>query len=164
MANDPTALRPNCSPGSAIRKITHCPGIKPNPGGKTLVFQWVIFDCWRSRRDSNPRYGFWPYNGLANRRLQPLGHDSVASTCRRLMTNSRYNKPKPPRSAVLNPRGTRSGSPHWIGHVPALMPPSVPIPPASPQTVGRVQPASKQRTDKAARHGPSRLHAETSSC
>src|SRR5262245_6174086 len=32
---------------------------------------------WRRRRDSNPRYGFRPYNGLANRRLQPLGHVSV---------------------------------------------------------------------------------------
>ena len=31
---------------------------------------------WRRRRDSNPRYGFRPYNGLANRRLQPLGHIS----------------------------------------------------------------------------------------
>ncbi len=28
---------------------------------------------WRRERDSNPRYGY-PYNGLANRRLQPLGH------------------------------------------------------------------------------------------
>ena len=47
---------------------------------------------WRRRRDSNPRYGFRPYNGLANRRLQPLGHLSergnpyralvFASTCR----------------------------------------------------------------------------------
>ena len=33
---------------------------------------------WRRGRDSNPRYGFRPYNGLANRRLQPLGHLSVA--------------------------------------------------------------------------------------
>ena len=32
---------------------------------------------WWRRRDSNPRYGFRPYNGLANRRLQPLGHVSV---------------------------------------------------------------------------------------
>src|SRR6516225_5934376 len=32
---------------------------------------------WRRRRDSNPRYGFRPYNGLANRRLQPLGHLSI---------------------------------------------------------------------------------------
>ena len=27
--------------------------------------------------DSNPRYAFTAYNGLANRRLQPLGHVSV---------------------------------------------------------------------------------------
>jgi hypothetical protein len=33
---------------------------------------------WRRGRDSNPRYGFRPYNGLANRRLQPLGHLSSA--------------------------------------------------------------------------------------
>jgi hypothetical protein len=35
---------------------------------------------WRRRRDSNPRYGFRPYNGLANRRLQPLGHVSGDET------------------------------------------------------------------------------------
>ena len=28
----------------------------------------------RRERDSNPRYDFTSYNGLANRRLQPLGH------------------------------------------------------------------------------------------
>ena len=32
---------------------------------------------WRRRRDSNPGYAFGAYNGLANRRLQPLGHVSV---------------------------------------------------------------------------------------
>jgi site-specific DNA recombinase len=32
---------------------------------------------WRRGWDSNPRYGFRPYNGLANRRLQPLGHPSA---------------------------------------------------------------------------------------
>ena len=31
---------------------------------------------WRREGDSNPRYGLSPYNGLANRRLQPLGHPS----------------------------------------------------------------------------------------
>ena len=31
---------------------------------------------WRRRRDSNPRYALTAYNGLANRRLQPLGHVS----------------------------------------------------------------------------------------
>src|SRR5215211_1927489 len=34
--------------------------------------------CWRRRRDSNPRYAFGAYNGLANRRLQPLGHVSAS--------------------------------------------------------------------------------------
>ena len=32
---------------------------------------------WRRGRDSNPRYGVKPHNGLANRRLQPLGHLSA---------------------------------------------------------------------------------------
>ena len=32
---------------------------------------------WRRGWDSNPRYTFTVYNGLANRRLQPLGHPSV---------------------------------------------------------------------------------------
>ena len=45
--------------------------------------QWWI-GLWRRRRDSNPRYGLSPYNGLANRRLQPLGHVSGASLCRAL--------------------------------------------------------------------------------
>ena len=31
---------------------------------------------WRRGRDSNPRYTFTVHNGLANRRLQPLGHPS----------------------------------------------------------------------------------------
>ncbi len=32
---------------------------------------------WRREGDSNPRYGFTPYNGLANRRFQPLSHPSI---------------------------------------------------------------------------------------
>ena len=32
---------------------------------------------WRRGWDSNPRYTFTVHNGLANRRLQPLGHPSV---------------------------------------------------------------------------------------
>ncbi len=31
----------------------------------------------RRGRDSNPRWGFTPHNGLANRRLKPLGHLSI---------------------------------------------------------------------------------------
>src|SRR3990170_280914 len=37
---------------------------------------------WRRRGDSNPRYAFTAYNGLANRRLQPLGHVSFARSTR----------------------------------------------------------------------------------
>ncbi len=32
---------------------------------------------WRRGWDSNPRYALTAYNGLANRRLQPLGHPST---------------------------------------------------------------------------------------
>jgi hypothetical protein len=45
-------------------------------GWETTAQRWN----WRRRRDSNPRYGFRPYNGLANRRLQPLGHVSGDET------------------------------------------------------------------------------------
>ena len=37
-----------------------------------------VIHAWRRRRDSNPRYAFGAYNGLANRRLQPLGHVSAS--------------------------------------------------------------------------------------
>src|SRR4051794_16411972 len=57
---------------------------------------------WRSRRDSNPRYAFGAYNGLANRRLQPLGHSSAkrtgVSTCR-LKVNSALASPRTNRIA-----------------------------------------------------------------
>ncbi len=52
--------RSNCFVGTENR----CPGNRC-PGN------------WRRRRDSNPRYALRAYNGLANRRLQPLGHVSV---------------------------------------------------------------------------------------
>jgi hypothetical protein len=44
----------------------------PNRGQRERIM------CWRRRRDSNPRYAFGAYNGLANRRLQPLGHVSAS--------------------------------------------------------------------------------------
>src|SRR4051812_13208428 len=53
----------------------------------------LLLRHWRRGRDSNPRYSFGPYTGLANQRLQPLGHLSqrlidhmlrpAASACRR---------------------------------------------------------------------------------
>src|SRR5262249_51054396 len=42
--------------------------------------EWGRTVFWRRRRDSNPRYAFGAYNGLANRRLQPLGHVSAPET------------------------------------------------------------------------------------
>src|SRR5262249_26852786 len=48
---------------------------------------------WRRRRDSNPRYAFGAYNGLANRRLQPLGHVS-ASVKRALIKHRKRTKQK----------------------------------------------------------------------
>jgi hypothetical protein len=41
---------------------------------------------WRRGWDSNPRYALTAYNGLANRRLQPLGHPSA----RRLTTEAEH--------------------------------------------------------------------------
>src|SRR5690606_40396146 len=40
----------------------------------TLMRQAVTEKSWRRERDSNPRYGFCPYNALAGRPLRPLGH------------------------------------------------------------------------------------------
>ena len=48
---------------------------------------------WRRRRDSNPGYAFGAYNGLANRRLQPLGHVS-ASVIQALSKLTATLKPK----------------------------------------------------------------------
>ena len=36
---------------------------------------WI--DEWRRRRDSNPRYRIYQYDGLANRWFQPLTHVSA---------------------------------------------------------------------------------------
>ena len=48
--------------------------LKSNPTVDALSLVPSAIPDWRRGRDSNPRYGFRPYNGLANRRLQPLGH------------------------------------------------------------------------------------------
>ena len=48
-------------------------GLKTLCAKKSCIFNV----SWRRRRDSNPRYALTAYNGLANRRLQPLGHVSV---------------------------------------------------------------------------------------
>jgi hypothetical protein len=38
----------------------------------------IIAKGWRRRRDSNPRYRIYQYDGLANRWFQPLTHVSSA--------------------------------------------------------------------------------------
>jgi hypothetical protein len=68
-------------PSSARRPI----GGQPTPQKRHCGLEGINFRAdgrlvirnWRRRRDSNPRYAFGAYNGLANRRLQPLGHVSA---------------------------------------------------------------------------------------
>src|SRR4029078_1828027 len=71
------------------------PGARINFCGTTQkVIRDRNFQIWRRRRDSNPRYAFGAYNGLANRRLQPLGHVSLcekAYSIHQARSNSRSN-------------------------------------------------------------------------
>src|SRR3954464_14467200 len=62
---------------------------------------------WRRGRDSNPRYSFGPYTGLANQRLQPLGHLSQLSSrkCRPA------EAPAEPRLLDRRPGAVKAGRP-----------------------------------------------------
>jgi hypothetical protein len=65
------------------QKAAFCPYVgsrnySPFLRPKTYIALVSYSLAWRRGRDSNPRYGFRPYNGLANRRLQPLGHLSIS--------------------------------------------------------------------------------------
>jgi hypothetical protein len=62
--------------GFAAAVLTRGDAQSAPPRSKNRGFEWIRLIDWRSRRDSNPRYAFGAYNGLANRRLQPLGHSS----------------------------------------------------------------------------------------
>jgi hypothetical protein len=70
----------------------------------------MISRSWRRRWDSNPRYAFTAYNGLANRRLQPLGHPSAAApeyrTATRLIRGG-SEEVKPPRFFRYDDRSGR---------------------------------------------------------
>jgi hypothetical protein len=61
--------------------------------GSSPVEMLQVID-WRREGDSNPRYGLSPYNGLANRRLQPLGHPSATRPV--LRTRSGHCQSSPP--------------------------------------------------------------------
>jgi hypothetical protein len=58
---------------------------------------------WRRRRDSNPRYAFRAYNGLANRRLQPLGHVSGSGNAYRAAPSR--SRLTPARTGGVAPEG-----------------------------------------------------------
>ncbi len=51
---------------------------RPDPEKRNAARGGVPGRNWRRERDSNPRYGFCPYNALAGRPLRPLGHLSGA--------------------------------------------------------------------------------------
>ena len=79
--------RPPCRFAAPVRPLP--PWVGGIDGGtdaigtkKIGLFQWLMRGSWRRGWDSNPRYTFTVYNGLANRRLQPLGHPSAGSRIR----------------------------------------------------------------------------------
>ena len=59
-------------PADAHQKLN----ISSNRAQRDKPLQCITAGRWRREWDSNPRYGLSPYNGLANRRLRPLGHPS----------------------------------------------------------------------------------------
>ena len=63
------------------------------PVSPVLLFK--INGYWRRRRDSNPRYRIYQYDGLANRWFQPLTHVS------RLQRRRRYSEPRGGRQVRL---------------------------------------------------------------
>jgi hypothetical protein len=68
-----------------------------------ILVYGTFLEYWRRGWDSNPRYGLSPYNGLANRRLQPLGHPSAG--CPVLRTHRGHCQLRPPdRSASMSSR------------------------------------------------------------
>ena len=71
---------------------------------------WGFF--WRRRRDSNPRYAFGAYNGLANRRLQPLGHVSACGKA--------YSFAVSPSNGPLKSSQTSESNKRWAAYLPAF--------------------------------------------
>lgn len=65
---------------SANRADLAAPILAPGfRAGLTIAFRIESAAGWRRGRDSNPRYSLRPYDALAKRCLQPLGHLSGAS-------------------------------------------------------------------------------------
>ena len=84
-----------------------------HPTSSVIFLLWVahrpsIEERWRRRGDSNPRYDFTSYNGLANRRFQPLSHPSGSFVCicfpwALSIRNPNQNIIPPPLWSRLNP-------------------------------------------------------------
>ena len=76
----------------------------------------VVKGRWRSERDSNPRYGFCPYNALAGRPLRPLGHHSgeLRFYSRAALRGHKSAAPSDPasREAANTPISWRQRNPH----------------------------------------------------
>ena len=70
-------------------------------------------DTWRRRRDSNPRYALRAYNGLANRRLQPLGHVSVEARMPETGRTGKRMYGKLCREGILNGLRGAQRRKHW---------------------------------------------------
>src|SRR6184192_843642 len=80
---------------SLVLLARHCPNIEDRCFSRQL---------WRRGRDLNPRQGFWPCDGLANRCLRPLGHLSTqqreTSSCTLRQWNNVRSLTKSPQSKV----------------------------------------------------------------
>jgi hypothetical protein len=93
-----------------------------------MVWEGMGMMGWRRRRDSNPRYALSAYNGLANRRLQPLGHVSgqklliihwPLGQCRNLATCARSENSATRRDTKRDTTCSRwvPGPKSWIVHL-----------------------------------------------
>ena len=83
---DSRTLVPAGQTGSPVVPETTGPKAEKTPenidesrGESALVTVGPEKSNWRRGGDSNPRYAFKTYTGLANQRLQPLGHLSTAA-------------------------------------------------------------------------------------
>ena len=76
-------------------------------GRRPMIWETMVPKEWRRRRDSNPRYRIYQYDGLANRWFQPLTH--VSGSQRR---SAAYSEGVAGRQGV-------AGKDSWLSYCPA---------------------------------------------